>query len=59
MITSDFLSSFTAEGEMIGGGVNGGERERDKASGLGSQIKEEQSFTLLTKLSIIKAIIFQ
>ena len=44
MITSDFLPSFTAEGEMIGGGVNREERERDKASGLGSSDKGGAEF---------------
>ena len=52
MITSDFLPSFTGEGEMIGGGVNRGEKERDKASGLGSSDKGGAEISLCSQNSV-------
>ena len=54
MITSDFLPSFTGEGEMIGGGVNRGEkeRERDKASWLDSSDKGGAETSLCLQNSV-------
>ena len=55
MITSDFLPSFTGEGEMIGGGVNRGEKERDKASGLGSSDKGGAEISLCSQTMKLRA----